>query len=184
MKRVKKQKSKERETHSCCIHYSVKKRKLHSAINGKKKEEKTKRKTEEEAATEDESVISDGVGNLFAAASTMRRSYFVVFFFFFFFFLGTFLLFWFFFFPYKSLCSRFEIIRSPSNLCSSSCSFISFSFLLDLIITSYQCIGQNSLEKLKQKETIQTSKTSYSSQNRTVRLRFARVPAIFLYSNS
>ena len=86
MKRVKKQKSKERETHSCCIHYSVKKRKLRSAINGKKKEEKTKRKTEEEAATEDESVISDGVGNLFAAASTMRRSYFVVFFFFVFFF--------------------------------------------------------------------------------------------------
>ena len=163
----------------------MKKRKLHSAINGKKKEEKTKRKTEEEAATEDESVISDGVGNLFAAASTMRRSYFVVlFFFFFFFFLGTFLLFWFFFFPYKSLCSRFEIIISPSNLWSSSCSFISFLSLLDLIITSYQCIGQNSLEKLKQKETIQTSKTSYSSQNRTVRLRFARVPAIFLYSNS
>ena len=103
---------------------------------------------------------------------------------FFFFFLGTFLLFWFFFFPYKSLCSRFEIIISPSNLCSFSCSFISFSSLLDLIITSYQCIGQNSLEKLKQKETIQTSKTSHSSQNRTVRLRFARVPAIFLYSNS
>ena len=168
MKRVKKQKSKERETHSSCIHYSVKKRKLHSAINGKEKEEKTKRKTEEEAATEDESVISDGVGNLFAAASTMRRSYFVVFFFFFFFFLGTFLLFWFFFFPYKSLCSRFEIIRSPSNLCSFSSSFISFLSLLDLIITSYQCIGQNSLEKLKQKETIQTSKTSHSSQNRTV----------------
>ena len=30
-----------------------------------------------------------------------------------------------FFFPYKSLCSRSEIIRSPSNLCSFSCSFIS-----------------------------------------------------------
>ena len=46
---------------------------------------------------------------------------------FFFFFLGTclVLLLWFFFFPYKSLCSRSEIIRSPSNLCSSSCSFIS-----------------------------------------------------------
>ena len=30
-----------------------------------------------------------------------------------------------FFFPYKSLCSRSEIIRSPSDLCSSSCSLIS-----------------------------------------------------------
>ena len=30
-----------------------------------------------------------------------------------------------FFFPYKSLCSISEIIRSPSDLCSSLCSFIS-----------------------------------------------------------
>ena len=47
--------------------------------------------------------------------------------FFFFFFLGTclLLLLRFFFFPYKSLCSRSEIIRSPSDLCSSLCSFIS-----------------------------------------------------------
>ena len=45
----------------------------------------------------------------------------------FFFFLGTCLLllrWFFFFFPYKSLCSRSEIIRSPSDLCFSSCSFI------------------------------------------------------------
>ena len=33
--------------------------------------------------------------------------------------------FFFFFFPYKFLCSRSEIIRSPSELYSSSCSFIS-----------------------------------------------------------
>ena len=33
-----------------------------------------------------------------------------------------------FFFPYKSLCSRSEIIRSPYDLCSSSCSFISSRF--------------------------------------------------------
>ena len=33
-----------------------------------------------------------------------------------------------FFFPYKSLCSRFEIIRSPSDLCFSSCSFIFYRF--------------------------------------------------------
>ena len=85
----------------------------------------------------------------------------------------------FFFFPYKSLCSRFEIIRSPFDLCSSLCSFISFSFLLYLIITSYWCIGQNSPEKLKQKETVWTSKTSHGSENCTVRPRFARVPAFF-----
>ena len=45
----------------------------------------------------------------------------------FFFFGGTCLLFlhwFFFFFPYKSLCSRSEIIRSPSDLCFSLCSFI------------------------------------------------------------
>ena len=41
-----------------------------------------------------------------------------------FFFSGSF----FFFFPYKSLCSRSEIIRSPSDLCSSLCSFISSGF--------------------------------------------------------
>ena len=34
------------------------------------------------------------------------------------------------------------------------------SFLLDLIITSYWCIGQNSSKKLKQKETAWTSKTT------------------------
>ena len=53
------------------------------------------------------------------------------------------------------------------------------SFLLDLIITSYRCIGQNSPEKLKQKETVQISKTGHGSQNRTVRPRFARVPTFF-----
>ena len=101
--------------------------------------------------------------------------------FFFFFFLGTclLLLLRFFFFPYKSLCSRSEIIRSPSDLCSSSCSFISFSLFLDLIITSYRCIGQNSLEKLKQKETVQTSKTGHGSQNSTIRPRFAQVSVFF-----
>ena len=60
--------------------------------------------------------------------------------------------------PYKSLCSRSKIIRSSSNLCSSSCSFISFSFFLDLIITSYRCIGQNSPEKLKQRKLFEPQK--------------------------
>ena len=62
-----------------------------------------------------------------------HRPCFVVFFslFFFFFFWGTcllLLLWFFFFFPYKSLCSISEIIRSPSDLCSSLCSFISSRF--------------------------------------------------------
>ena len=101
------------------------------SINGKTKEKKKKKKKEEEAAADDEGVIGDCVGNLLAAASTGHRSCFVVFFFFFFFFFwGTCLLlllwfFFFFFFPYKFLCSRSEIIRSPSELYSSSCSFIS-----------------------------------------------------------
>ena len=43
------------------------------------------------------------------------------------------------------------------------------SFLIDLIITSYRCISQNSPEELKQKETVWTSKTDLGSQNRTVR---------------
>ena len=77
-------------------------------------------------------MIGDYVGNLLATASTRCRPCFVVFFFsltFFFFFLGTcLLLLWFFFFPYESLCSRSEIIRSPSDLCSSLCSFISSRF--------------------------------------------------------
>ena len=60
--------------------------------------------------------------------------------------------------PYKSLCSRSKIIRSSSNLCSSSCSFISFSFFLDLIITSYRCIGQNSPERLKQRKLFEPQK--------------------------
>ena len=53
------------------------------------------------------------------------------------------------------------------------------SFLLDLIIMSYQCISQNSLEKLKQKETVQTSKTGHGSQNSTIRPRFAWVFVFF-----
>ena len=166
----------------------MKKRKLHSAINGKKKEEKKKRKDGRSSSNRrrkcDQRRCGQPVCCCFNYAQILLRCVLLLLLFFFFFFWGTFLLLWFFFFPYKSLCSRFEIIISPSNLWSSSCSFISFLSLLDLIITSYQCIGQNSLEKLKQKKTIQTSKTSYSSQNRTVRLRFARVPAIFLYSNS
>ena len=42
------------------------------------------------------------------------------------------------------------------------------SFLIDLIITSYWCISQNSPKKLKQKETVRTSKIDHGSQNRTV----------------
>ena len=102
------------------------------SFNGKNKEKKKKKKKEEEAAADDEGVIGDCVGNLLAATSTRHRSYFVVFFFFLFFFFFFFSLgnlssssLLFFFFPYKSLCSRSEIIKSPSDLYSSSCSFIS-----------------------------------------------------------
>ena len=92
----------------------MEKRKLQSDLLQRKKER------EEEAAVEDEGMIGDCVGNLLTAVSTTRKPCFVVFFFFFL------LFFFFFFFPYKSLCSRSEIIRSPSDLCSSSCSFISY----------------------------------------------------------
>ena len=81
-----------------------------------------------------------------------------------------------FFFPYKSLCSRSEIIRSPSDLV--------LSFFLDLIITLYQCIGQNSSKKLKQKEIVQTSKIGHGSQNKAVRPRSVRVPAFFAWNDS
>ena len=62
-----------------------------------------------------------------------HRPCFVVFFSLFFFFFVEELVFFFFsgsffFFPYKSLCSISEIIRSPSDLCSSLCSFISSRF--------------------------------------------------------
>ena len=160
----------------------MKKRKFAELHQQKKEREEEKKEEAAAIAAKDESVIGDCVGNLLAAASTRRKSCFVVFFFFLCFFLrnlsssSSLVLFLF---PYKSLCSRSEIIRSPSYLCSSLCSFISFSFLLDLIITSYQCIGQNSPEKLKQKETVRTSKTDHGSKNRTVQPRFARIPAFF-----
>ena len=100
------------------------------SINDKKKEKKKKKKKEEEAAADDEGMIGDCVGNLLAPASTGHRSCFVVFFFFLFFFffwrnLSSSSLVLFFYFSYKFLCSRSEIIISPSDLYSSSCSFIS-----------------------------------------------------------
>ena len=58
------------------------------------------------------------------------------------------------------------------------------SFLLDMIITSYQCIGQNSSEKLKQKETFWTSKVGHSSQNRVVRPWSMWVPTFFAWNSS
>ena len=58
------------------------------------------------------------------------------------------------------------------------------SFLLDMIITSYQCIGQNSSEKLKNKETVWTSKVGHGSQNRVVRPRSTWVPTFFAWNGS
>ena len=129
------------------------------SINGKKKEKKKKKKKEEEAAADNEGVIDDCVGNLLAAASTGRKPCFVVF---------LFSLFFFFFF----LTNPFVQDLKLSDLLPIFVLLCVLSFLLDLIITSYQCIGQNSLEKLKQKETVRTSKTGHSSENCTVQPRF------------
>ena len=110
---------------------------------------------------------------------------------------------------YCSLCSSLSFFFFWRNLSSSSSLVLFFSltnpfvqdlklsdllpifvlllvlsFLLDLIITSYRCISQNSLKKLKQKEIVRTLKTSHCSQNRTVRPWFAWVPAFFLLSDS
>ena len=52
------------------------------------------------------------------------------------------------------------------------------SFLLDLIITSYRCIGKNSLEKLKQKINRPNLK------NQAVGLWSVRVPAFFAWNGS
>ena len=102
-------------------------------------------------------------------------SFFFFFFFFFLNFWGTCLLllwfFFFFFFPYKSLCSRFEIIRSPSDLYSSSCPFISSRSDHNFIPMYWPKFTG----KLKQKEVVRTSKTGHSSQNRMVGPRSVRV---------
>ena len=149
------------------------------SINGKKKEKKKKKKKEEEAAVDDEGVIGDCVGNLLAAASTGCRPCFVVFFFFLVFFFFEELVFFFsgsfFFF----LTNPFVQDLKLSDLLPIFVLFRVLSFLLDLIITSYRCMGQNSLEKLKQKETVRTSKTGHSSQNRVVGPRSVQVPAFF-----
>ena len=85
-------------------------------------------------------------------------------FFFFFFFWGTclllLLLFFFFF-----LTNPFVQDLKLSDLLSIFVLLGVLSFLIDLIITSYRCISQNSSEKLKQKETIRTSKTGHGSRN-------------------
>ena len=155
------------------------------SISGKKKDKKKKKKKEEEAAADDEGMIGDCVGNLLAPASTGHRSCFVVFFFFlfFFFFGGTcLLLLWFFFFIF--LTNSFVQDLKLSDLLPIFILLHALSFLLDLIITSNRCIGQNSLENLKQKETVRTSKTGHGSQNRIVGPRFMRVPAFLTWNGS
>ena len=109
-----------------------------------------------------------------------HRPCFVVFFslFFFFFFLrnlsssSSLVLFFFLTNPFVQYLKLLDLLPIFVLLCV-------LSFLLDLIITSYQCISQNSLEKLKQKETVQTSKTGHGSQNSTIRPRFAWVFVFF-----
>ena len=91
-----------------------------------------------------------------------------------------FFLFFFFFFLTNSFVQDLKL----SDLLPNFILLRALSFLLDLIITSYRCIGQNSPKKLKQKETIRTSKTSHGSQNRTVGPRSMRVPAFLAWNGS
>ena len=129
----------------------------------KKKEKKKKKKKVEEAATDDEGVIGDCVGNLRATTSTGRRPCFVVFFFFLLFFFCFFFVFWgtcllllcFFFFLTNPFVQDLKLL----DLLLIFVLLLVLSFLLDLIITSNRCIGQNSPEKLKQKETVRTQKS-------------------------
>ena len=76
--------------------------------------------------------------------------------FFFFFFWGTcLLLLWFFFF---FLTSPFVQDLKLSDLLPIFILLRAFSFLLDLIITSYQCIGQNSQESWNKKKPFEPQK--------------------------
>ena len=123
-----------------------------------KRKRRRKKEEEEEATADNEGVIGDCVGNLLAAASTGHTSCFVVFFFFlfFFFFWGTcLLLLWFFFF---FLTSPFVQDLKLSDLLPIFILLRAFSFLLDLIITSYQCIGQNSQESWNKKKPFEPQK--------------------------
>ena len=109
-------------------------------------------------------------------------SFFLFLFLFLFFFWGTCLLLLCFFF--FSLTNPFVQDLKLSDLLPIFVLLRVLSFLLDLIITSYRCIAQNSPEKLKQKETVQTSKTGHDSQNWAVGPRSVRVPAFFAWNGS
>ena len=106
----------------------------------------------------------------FVLAQTMLHCVLLLsfFFFFFFFFWGTCLLLLLLFFFF--LTNPFVQDLKLSDLLPIFVLLRVLSFLIDLIITSYRCISQNSPEKLKQKETVWTSKTDLGSQNRTVRM--------------
>ena len=104
-------------------------------------------------------MIGDYVGNLLATASTRCRPCFVVFFFS--------LTFFFFFFRNLSSSSLvlFFFLTNPfvqdlklSDLLPIFILLRAFSFLLDLIITSYQCIGQNSQESWNKKKPFEPQK--------------------------
>ena len=114
-------------------------------------------------------MIGDCVGNLLATTSTGRRPCFVVFFFFLFFFFFFFFFFFVFFFFLRNLSSSSLLLfflTNPfvqdlklSDLLLIFVLLLVLPFLLDLIINSNRCIGQNSPEKLKQKETVRTQKS-------------------------
>ena len=100
------------------------------SINEKKKKEERRRSSSSRRRRCDRQLFGQSAGCCFNWAQTLFRCVLLLpfsFFFSFFFFLrnlssSSLVLF---FFPYKYLCSRSEIIRSPFDLCSSSCSFIS-----------------------------------------------------------
>ena len=76
-----------------------------------------------------------------------------------------------------SLTSPFVQYLKLSDLLSIFILLRAFSFLLDLIITSYQCIGQNSQESWNKKKP-------FEPQKRTVGPRSMRVPAFLAWNSS
>ena len=87
----------------------------------RRKKEEERRRSSSRRRRRDRRLCWQSAGCCFNWAQILFRCVLLLPFFFFF---EELVFFGFFFFPYKSLCSRSEIIRSPSDLYSSSCSFI------------------------------------------------------------
>ena len=129
------------------------------SINGKKKEKKEKRRRRRSNSRQrrrDRWLCWQSAGCCFNWAQILFRCVLLLNFFFFFFeelfffFSGSF----FFFF----LTSPFVQDMKLSDLLPIFILLRAFSFLLDLIITSYQCIGQNSQESWNKKKPFEPQK--------------------------